>query len=233
MDATSLPPPGPLRARALLDATEQTADVLGILHLFAQALDQPDLTPDLRAEVHLWRAQLESADLGRIGDAIASFDAAANVGPSSGLLGCARAGAAYYRFRAGEPLDMAAFDRAVALSQQATDQRLRAFPRLLRALAIGTSDLARACELLEVELHAAAERGDDLDFVECAHHLAIAKLQRGQFAAARDHLDVAETPARGSGPRARHLALFAELDEALGNEGVARSYASVAEPVLS
>jgi DNA-binding CsgD family transcriptional regulator len=233
MDATSLPPPGPLRARALLRATDETDDVLGILHLFAQALDQSDLTPDLRAEIHLLRAQWESAALGRVTDAIASFDAAANAGPSLGLLGCAKAGAAYYRFRAGEPLDMPSFDRAIRLSQQATDPRLRAFPRLLRALSIGTSDLARACELLEVELREAAENGEVLDFVDITHHLVKAELQRGQFAAARDHLDRAETPAQKPGIRARHLAIHAELDAALGNEAAARSYATVAETALS
>src|SRR5215510_5632402 len=233
MDATSLPPTSALRVRALLDAARETDDVLGILHLFAQALDQPDLTPDLRAEIHLWRAQLESAGLGRIGDAIASFDAAADAKSSPGLVGCAQAGAAYYRFRAGEPLDMATFDRAVALSQQATDRHLRAFPRLLRALAVGTSDLARACELLQVELRDAAERRHDPDFVEFAHHLATAKLKMGQFAAARDHLDVAEAPAQTPGTRARHLALHAELNAALGNEAAARSYASAGELALS
>jgi DNA-binding CsgD family transcriptional regulator len=229
---TSLPPPGPLRARALLRATEETDDVLRVLHLFAQALDQPDLTPDLRAEIHLLRGQLESAALGRISDAIASFDAAANAGPSLGLLGYAKAGAAYYRFRAGEPLDMPSFDRAVGLSQQASDPRLRAFPRVLRALAIGTSDLAQACELLEVELREAAESGQVLDFVDLTHHLAIAKLQRGQFAAARDHLDRGETTARNPGIRARNLAIHAELEAALGNEAAARSYATVAETAL-
>jgi DNA-binding CsgD family transcriptional regulator len=233
MDGTSLPPAGRLRARALLRATEETDDVLGILHLFAQALDQPDLTPDLRAEIHLLRAQWESSALGRIGDAIASFDAAAAAEPSPGLLGCAKAGAAYYRFRAGDPLDMPSFDRAVVLSQQATDPRLRAFPRLARALAIGTSDLARACELLEVEVRDAAESGDALDFVELTHHLATAKLQRGQFAAARDLLDRAETPARKPGIRARHLAMRAELNAALGNEATARSYAAAAKAALS
>jgi hypothetical protein len=144
MEARRLPPPGPLRARALLDAIEETDDVLGILHLFADALDQPDLTADLRAEIHLLRAQFESAALGRIEDAIASFDAAANAGPSPGLLGCAIAGAAYYRFRDGEPLDLPTFERAVALSQQSPDPRVRAFPRELRAVATGTYDLARA-----------------------------------------------------------------------------------------
>jgi DNA-binding CsgD family transcriptional regulator len=233
MDATSLPPPGPLRARALLRATDETDDVLGTLHVFAEALDQPHLTPDLRAEIHLLRAQWESAVLGRLSDAIASFDAAANAGPSLGLLGCAKAGAAYYRFRAGEQLDMPSFDREVGLSQQAVDPRLRAFPRLLRALAIGTSDLARACELLEVELREAAERGEVLDFVELTHHLAIAELLRGQFAAARDHLERAETSARNSGIRARHLAIHAELAAALGNEAAARSYANVAANALS
>jgi len=233
MDATSLPPPGPLRARALLRATEETDDVFGILHLFAQALDQPDLTPDLRAEIHLLRAQWESAALGRLSDAIASFGAAANAGPSLGLLGCAKAGDAYYRFRGGEPLDMPSFDRAVALSQQAADPQLRAFPRLLRALAIGTSDLVKACELLEVELREAAESGEILDFVEVTHHLATAKLQRGDFAAARDHLERAETHARAPGIRARHLAMRAEVDAAFGNEAAARSYASVAATALS
>jgi len=228
-----MPPPGPLRARALLDSIDERDDLLGILHLFAEAFDQPSLTADLRAEIHLSRAQHESAGLGRLGDAIASFEAAANVGPSPGLVGCAQAGASYYRFRAGEPLDMATFERAVVLSQHATDLRLRAFPRLLRALAIGTSDLARACELLEVELREAAERRDDPDVVEFAHHLAKAKLQMGQFAAARDHLVCAETHARQPGTRIRILALHAELDAALGNEAAARRYASVAERALA
>jgi DNA-binding CsgD family transcriptional regulator len=233
MDATRLPPPGPLRARALLDATEGTDDVLGILHMFAEALDQPDLTADLRAEIHLLRAQFESAGLGRIGDAIASFDAAANAQPSPGLLGCAKAGAAYYRFRAGEPLDMPTFDHAVALSQQASDPRLRSFPRELRALLTAMYDLARARELLELELREAGEIGDELVFVEMAHHLAALELQAGRFSAARDHLDCAETPAQRPGTRARHLALRAALAAALGNVAAARDHASVAEPALS
>src|SRR5512132_4243090 len=166
MDATSMSPPGPLRARALLDSIEETDDVLGILHLFANALDQPGLTADLRAEIHLARAQFESAGLGRLDDAIASFDAAANARPSPGLLGCAMAGAAYYRFRAGEVLDMPAFERAVALSQQSSDPRVRAFPRELRALAIGTYDLARARKLLELELREAERVGDEYEFVD-------------------------------------------------------------------
>src|SRR6059058_5278540 len=98
MATTALPSPGPLRARALLDAAAETDDVLGSLHVFARALDQPGLTPDLRAKIHVLRAQFESAGLGRIDDAIGSFDAAANARPSAGLLGCALAGAAYYRF---------------------------------------------------------------------------------------------------------------------------------------
>ena len=53
MEATTLPAPGPLRARELLDATGESDDLLGILHLFAEALDQPGLTADLRAEIHL------------------------------------------------------------------------------------------------------------------------------------------------------------------------------------
>jgi DNA-binding CsgD family transcriptional regulator len=207
--------------------------VLGILHLFAQALDQPDLTADLRAEIHLLRAQLESAALGRIDDAIASFEAAADARPSPGLLGCARAGAAYYRFRAGEPLDMPSFERAVALSQQAPDRRMRAFPRELRALAVGTSDLARACELLEVELREAEEVGDEIEFVELAHHLATLKLHRGRFAAARDQLERVETPARRPDLIPRHLALRAALAAALGNVAAAREHASVAEPAMS
>src|SRR6187397_2642762 len=146
MDGTRLPPSVPPGARALLDATADTDDVLCILHLFARALDQPDLTADLRAEIHLLRAQFESAALGRISEAIASFDAAASLRPSPGLLGCAVAGAAYYRFRQGEPLDVPSFERAVALSQQATDPRLRSFARELRALATGTYDLGRARE---------------------------------------------------------------------------------------
>ena len=233
MDATRLPPPGPLRARALLDATEGTDDVLGILHLFAKALDQPDLTADLRAEIHLLRAQFESAALGRFDDAIASFDAAANARPSPGLLGCAIAGAAYYRFRAGEPLDVPSFDRAVALSQQTPDPRLRGLPREMRALAVGTSDLARACELLELELREAEERGDELSFVELAQHLATLELHAGQLAAARDHLERAETSAQRVDTRARHLVLHAALDAAFGNVAAARNHASVAEPAIS
>jgi DNA-binding CsgD family transcriptional regulator len=233
MDATHLPPPGPRRARALLDATEATDDVLGILHLFAKALDQPDLTADLRAEIHLLRAQFESAVLGRISDAIASFEAAAKVRPGPGLLGCAMAGASYYRFRAGEPLDVSTFERAVALSQQARDPRLRSFPRELRALAIGTSDLARARELLELELREAEERGDAFVFVEHAHHLAILELHAGQFAAAFDHLELAERSAQMPGTRARHLALRTALDAALGNVSAARTHASLADTALS
>ena len=83
MAITALPPPGPLRARALLDAAAETDDVLGSLHLFARALDQPGLTPDLRAKIHVLRAQFESAGLGRIDDAIGSFDAAAASAPPS------------------------------------------------------------------------------------------------------------------------------------------------------
>src|SRR3954447_21884939 len=162
MATTALPPPGPLRARALLNAAAETDDVLGSLHLFARALDQPGLTADLRAEIHVLRAQFESAGLGRIDDAIGSFDAAAGAQPSAGLLGCALAGAAYYRFRAGEPLDLPTFEDAVplprpsepeaALSQKSSDPRIRVFVRELRALAAGTYDLARARELLELEL---------------------------------------------------------------------------------
>jgi hypothetical protein len=51
---------------------------------------------------------------------------------------------------------------------------------------------------LEVELREAAESGEILDFVELTHHLTTAKLQRGEFAAARDHLDRAETHAAGA-----------------------------------
>jgi DNA-binding CsgD family transcriptional regulator len=233
MEATTMPPPGPLRARGLLDAIEETDDVLGILHLFAQAFDQPDLTVDLRAEIHLLRAQFESAALGRIDDAIASFDAAANVRPSAGFLGCALAGAAYYRFRGGEPLDMPTFERAVALSQQSPDPRVRVFPRELRALAVGTYDLGRARELLELEIREAEKIGDDFEFVELAHHVAILELHAGHLAAARGQLERAESHARRPDLRARHQALHAALDAALGNEAAARSHASVAEPALS
>jgi DNA-binding CsgD family transcriptional regulator len=233
MEATTMPPPGPLRARGLLDAIEETDDVLGILHLFAQALDQPDLTADLRAEIHLLRAQFESAALGRIDDAIASFDAAANVRPSAGLLGCALAGAAYYRFRAGEPLDMSAFERAVALSQQSPDSRVRVFPRELRAMVAGTDDLVRARELLEVEIREAEKSGDEYDFVEMAHHLAVLELHAGRLAAARGQLERAGRHAWRTDTRARHLGLHAWLDAALGNAAAARDHASVAEPALS
>lgn len=233
MDTAGLPPPGPLRARAFLDAYEETDDALAILHLFANALDQPALTADLRAEIHLLRAQLESAGLGRIDDAIASFEAAADALPSPGLLGCARAGALYYRFRAGEPLDQQAFDRAVALSQQATDPRMRAFPRELRALALATSDLARACELLEVELREAEAIGDEVEFAEIAHHIASLRLHQGEFVAARAQLDRVETPARRPDLVERHLALRAALAAALGDVAAAREHASVADPALS
>ena len=233
MEATHLPPPGPLRARALLDAIEETDDVLAVLHLFAEALDQPGLSADLRAEIHLTRAQFESAGLGRIDDAIASFEAAANARPSPGLLGCARAGAVYYRFRAGEALDQVAFDRAIALSQQATDPRIRAFPRELRALTMATFDLARGCELLEDEIRAAEELGNELEFVELAHHLAVLQLHRGQFASARAQLERVEAPARRPDMRARHVALHAALAAAVGNVAAAREHASVAEPALS
>jgi DNA-binding CsgD family transcriptional regulator len=232
MDATSLPPPGPLRARALLDSVEAADDVLGTLHLFAKALDQPGLTADLRAEVHLSRAQWESAALGRIDDAIASFDAAASAQPSPGLLGCAMAGAAYYRFRSGEPLDMPTFERAVALSQQSPDPRLRAFPRELRALATGTYDLARARDLLKLELCEAERIGDEVEFVEIAHHLTSLELHAGRLAAARDQLERAETYGRRPDRRARHLGLHAALAAALGNVTAARGHASVAQPAL-
>jgi DNA-binding CsgD family transcriptional regulator len=233
MEATSLPPPGPLRARALLDAIEETDNVLRVLHLFAEALDQPDLTADLRAEIHLLRAQFESAGLGRLEDAIASFEAAVNARPSPGLLGCATAGAVYYRFRAGEPLDEVAFDRAVALSQQAADPRIRAFPRELRALMLATSDLARACELLEVEVREADEIGSEFEFIEMAHHLAVLLLHRGQLAAARAQIERVEPRARRPDTRDRHLALIATLAAAVGDAAAAREHASVAGPALA
>jgi DNA-binding CsgD family transcriptional regulator len=232
MEATSLPPPGPLRARGFLDAIEETDDVLGILHLFAQALDQPGLTADLRAEIHLLRAQFESAALGRIDDAIASFEAAANARPSPGLLGCAMAGAAYYRFRAGEPLDVPAFERAVALSQQSPDSRVRAFARELRAVAAGTHDLARARDLLELEIREAEKLGNEFEFVEVTHHLAVLELHAGRLAAARDQLERVGTLARRPDMHARHIGLHAALEAALGNEAAARDHASTAEPAL-
>lgn len=207
--------------------------MLGILHLFANALDQPGLTADLRAEIHLARAQFESAGLGRLDDAIASFDAAANARPSPGLLGCAMAGAAYYRFRAGEVLDMPAFERAVALSQQSSDPRVRAFPRELRALAIGTYDLARARKLLELELREAERVGDEYEFVDMAHQLATLELHAGRLAAAGDQLERAGRNAWRTDTRARHLGLRAALAAALGNEAAARDDVSVAEPGLS
>ena len=233
MDGTRLPPSGPLGARALLDATADTDDVLGVLHLFARALDQPDLTADLRAEIHLLRAQFESAALGRISEAIASFDAAASLRPSPGLLGCAVAGAAYYRFRQGEPLDVPSFERAVTLSQQATDPRFRSFAREVRALATGTYDLGRARELLQLELREAEATGDESVSVEMTHHLATLELHAGRLAAARDHLERIETRARRPSTFARQLALHAAVDGALGNVEAAREHAAAAENAIS
>ena len=233
MATTSLPPPGPLRARALLDATEETDDVLGSLHLFARALDQPGLTADLRAEIHVLRAQFESAGLGRIGDAIGSFDAAANARPSAGLLGCALAGAAYYRFRAGEPLDLPTFEHAVALSQESSDPRIRVFAREVRALAAGTYDLARARELLELELREPDTIGNEFEFVDVTHHLCTLELHAGRLAVARGHLESAESYAWRPDTRARHLGLRTALAAALGDEATARDYATLAEPALS
>ena len=233
MATTSLPPPGPLRARALLAATEETDDVLGSLHLFARALDQPGLTADLRAEIHVLRAQFESAGLGRIDDAIGSFDAAANARPSPGLLGCGIAGAAYYRFRAGEPLDLPTFEHAVALSQESSDPRIRVFAREVRALATGTYDLARARELLELELRQPDTIGNEFEFVDVTHHLCTLELHAGRLPAARGHLESAESYAWRPDTRARHLGLRASLAAALGDEATARDYAALAEPALS
>jgi ATP/maltotriose-dependent transcriptional regulator MalT len=233
MATTTLPPPGPLRARALLDATERTDDVLGSLHLFARALDQPGLTADLRAEIHVLRAQFESAGLGRIDDAIGSFDAAANARPSAGLLGCALAGAAYYRFRAGEPLDLPTFERAIALSQESSDPRIRVFAREMRALATGTYDLERARELLELELRKPDTIGNEFEFVEVTHHLCTLELHAGRLAAARRHLESAESYAWRPDMRARHLGLRTALAAALGDEANAHHYAALAEPALS
>src|SRR3954463_1493461 len=247
MAITALPPPGPLRARALLDAAAETDDVLGSLHLFARALDQPGLTPDLRAKIHVLRAQFESAGLGRIDDAIGSFDAAANARPSAGLLGCALAGAAYYRFRAGEPLDLPSFEDAVALSQKSSDPRIRVFARELRALAAGTYDLARARrawapgpsalararELLELELREPDTIGNEFDFVDITQHLCALELHAGRLAAARRHLESTEPYAWSPDTRARHLGLCASLAAALGDEVTARGYAALAESALS
>lgn len=233
MATTSLPPPGPLRARALLDAREETNDVLGSLHLFARALDQPGLTADLRAEIHVLRAQFESAGLGRIDDAIGSFDAAANARPSAGLLGCALAGAAYYRYRAGEPLDLPTFEHAVALSQESSDPRIRVFAREVRALAAGTHDLARARELLELELGEPDTIGNEFEFVDVTHHLCTLELHAGRLASARGHLEYAEPSSWRPDTRARHLGLRAALAAALGDEATARDYAALAEPALS
>src|SRR4029079_3584715 len=232
MAPTARPPPGPLRARALLDAAVETDDVLGSLHLFARALDQPGLTADLRAEIHVLRAQFESAGLGRIDDAIGSFDAAANAGPSEGLLGCALAGAAYYRFRGGEPLDLPSSEDAVALSQKSSDPRIRVFVRELRALAAGTHDLARARELLELELREPDTLGE-FEFVDITQHLCTLELHAGRLAAARGHLESAESSAWRADTRARHLGLRASLAAALGDEVTARGYASLAESALS
>jgi DNA-binding CsgD family transcriptional regulator len=233
MATTSLPPPGPLRSRALLDATEETDDVLGSLHLFAKALDQPGLTADLRAEIHLLRAQFESASLGRIDDAIGSFEAASHARPSAGLLGCALAGAAYYRFRAGGPLDLPTFEHAVALSQESPDPRIRVFARAVRALAAGTYDLARARELLELELREPDTIGNEFDFADITQHLCTLELHAGLLAAARGHLESVESCARRPDTRARHLGLRASLAAALGDEPSARDYAALAEAALS
>src|SRR3954467_3345119 len=233
MATTALPPPGPLRARALVDAAEETDDVLGSLHLFARALDEPGLTADLRAKIHVLRAQFESAGLGRIEDAIGSFDAAANARPSAGLLGCALAGAAYYRFRAGEPLDQSTFEDAVALSQKSSDPGIRVFARELRAVAAGTYDLARARELLDLELREPDRIGDEFELVHITQHLCMLELHAGRLAAARRHLESTESFAWRPDTRARHLALRASLAAALGDEVTARGYAALAESALS
>jgi len=233
MATTSLPPPGPLRARALLDAIEETDDLLGSLHLFARALDQPGLTADLRAEIHLLRAQFEAAGLGRIDDAIGSFEAAADARPSAGLLGCALAGASYYRFRAGEPLDLPTFEHAVARSQESADPRIRVFARGVRALAAATYDLARARELLELELREPDTIGNEFEFVDITQHLCTLELHAGLLAAARGHLKSVESCAWRPDTRARHLGLHASLAGALGDEATARDYTALAEPALS
>jgi DNA-binding NarL/FixJ family response regulator len=233
MATTALPPPGPLRARALLDAAAETDDVLGSLHLFARALDQPGLPADLRATIHVLRAQFESAGLGRIEDAIASFDAAANARPSAGLLGCALAGAAYYRFRAGEPLDLPTFEDAVALSQKSPDPRMRVFARELRALAAGTYDLALARKLLELELREPDTIGNEFDLIDVRQHLCTLELHAGRLAAARGHLESTESYAWRPDTRARHLGLRASLAAALGDEVTARGHAALAESALT
>ena len=156
-----------------------------------------------------------------------------NARPSAGLLGCALAGAAYYRFRAGEPLDLPSFERAVALSQESRDPRIRVFARQVRALAAGTYDLSRARELLELELREPDTIGNEFEFVDVTHHLCTLELHAGRLAAAHGHLESAESYAWRPDTRARHLGLRASLAAALGDEATARDYAALAEPALS
>jgi hypothetical protein len=128
---------------------------------------------------------------------------------------------------------MSTFEPAVALSQQSPDPRLRIFARELRALAAGTYDLARARELLDLELREAERIGNEIEFVEITQHLATLELHAGRLAAARDQLERAEPYGWRPDTRARHLGLHAALAAALGDVTAARGHASIAEPALS
>ena len=227
MAQVALPPPGPRRARALLRQSQLCFDdVLAGLHLCAQALDQPGLTADLRAEIHLRRAEIESAALIRVDETIASFEAAANAGPSAALRAVAIAGAAYYRFRAGEPLDEKSLANAIALADAAGGDGVYALPRALRAFAVATLDLNRARPLFEIELRRAEERGDDVAVTAHRLHLAALEVSAGRFAAARMHLARADPRARIAGVFERHLTLQAAIEAAVGNVEEARAAAA-------
>jgi hypothetical protein len=227
MAQVALTPPGPRRARALLRQSQLCFDdVLAGLHLCAQALDQPGLTADLRAEIHLRRAEIESAALTRTDEAIASFEAAANAGPSAALRAVAIAGAAYYRFRAGGPLDEEAFANAIALADAAGGDGVYALPRALRAFAVATLDLDRARPLFEIELRRAEERRDDVAVTAHRFHLAALEVSAGRLAAARMHLARADPGARAAGVFERHLTLQAAIQAAVGDVEGARAAAA-------
>ena len=233
MARVAFSPPGLYRARELLEQSRLCSDVLAGLHLLARALDQPGLTADVRAEIHLQRAQIESAALLRTEDAIASFEAAADASASAGLRAVAIAGAGYYRFRAGDPLDEDLLDWAIGLADAAGGRGVYALPRLVRALAVGTLDLDRARQFLEIEVRRAAERGEYGEVAELRGHLAALDLSAGRFAAARMHLAEAERDAGAAHTVALGLALRAATEAAVGNVDEARKAAEQAGAMAS
>jgi DNA-binding CsgD family transcriptional regulator len=226
MAQPALTSPGVSRARDLLEQARLSCDVLASLHLLARALDQHGLTADLRAEIHLERAMFESAGLLQTEQAIASFETAANVGASPSLRAVAIAGARYYRFRAGGPLDEELLDWAIGLADAAGGFGVYGFPRLLRGLAVGTYDLDRARRLLEIEVRRTTGRGEYHAIAELREHLAAVELSAGRFAAARVHLAEAEREAGPSARSALDVALWAAIEGAAGNVHEARAAAA-------